>query len=183
MLSARKAMERGCPSSRENGAVLIVALVLLLVLTVLGVAGMQNTSMEERMAGNFRDRFTAFQAAEAALRRGEADIADITILQAMEASGDSVGYFEMGDTVDAKNPLVEPRSTNYLRDVTVGTISGVTAAPQYFIEKLPKVPLTDSSLVVGFQSAPGDVQYYRVSARGTGVSGKAEVVLQSTYHR
>ena len=49
--------------------------------------------------------------------------------------------------------------------------------------RLPKVPLPQSSLVIGFQSKPEDIQYYRVTGRGTGVSDRTEVVLQSTYHR
>jgi type IV pilus assembly protein PilX len=51
--------------------VLVVSLVFLLVLTLLGLAAMQNTSLEERMAGNLRAEKVAMQAAEAALRAGE----------------------------------------------------------------------------------------------------------------
>lgn len=171
----------GNRSIRARGAVLIVALVMLLVLTIIGVAGVQNTTMEERMAGNFRDRFTAFQAAEAALRRAEADIADATTFDAMTFNNASDGYtYTLDKTVGSADPL-DP--DNYGKAVSVGTISGVSAAPEYFIEKLPKVPLPQSSLVVGFQSKPRDVQYYRVSARATGTTGRTEVVLQSTYHR
>jgi len=57
---------------KESGAVLIVALIMLLLISIVGVSSMQSTSMEERMAGNLYDRHTAFQAAEAALRQGEA---------------------------------------------------------------------------------------------------------------
>jgi type IV pilus assembly protein PilX len=169
------------PARKTAGAVLIVALVLLLVLTVIGVAGIQNTVMEERMAGNYRDRFTAFQAAEAALRQGEQDIADIATLLEMEAGGDAEGYFEVDETVTGSREPFE--DDNYLRSVTVSTLNGVVSAPLYYIEKLPKVPLPNSSQVVGFQSTPNDVQYYRVTGRGVGVSEKAEVILQSTYHR
>src|SRR5690606_3767551 len=56
---------------RERGAVLIVALVLLLVMTILGVSSLSSTTLQERMAGNLRDSNLAFQAAEAALREGE----------------------------------------------------------------------------------------------------------------
>ena len=166
---------------RQRGAVLIVALVILLVLTILGVSSVQNTTMEERMAGNYRDRFTAFQAAEAALRRGEEDIADYAIFSAMDFEfNDTDGHYEVLKTVGSKDPL---DGANYALDVNIGTISGVTTAPEYFIERLPKVPLPKSSLVLGYQSKPKDVQYFRISGRGFGSSGKAEVVLQSTYHR
>lgn len=55
----------------QSGTVLIIALVFLLLMTLVGVAAMQGTTLQERMAGNHRDRNLAFQAAEAALREGE----------------------------------------------------------------------------------------------------------------
>lgn len=60
----------------QRGAALITSLILLVVLTVVGVSSLANTVLEERMAGNMRDRQIAFQAAEAALRGGEREIAN-----------------------------------------------------------------------------------------------------------
>ena len=59
---------------QQSGAALIVSLILLIVLTVLSIAAMQGTTMQERMAGNYRDTNQAFQAAEAALRAGESEL-------------------------------------------------------------------------------------------------------------
>ena len=53
--------------SRQSGAVLIVAMILLVVLTLLGVTAMNTTSLEERMASNTQEQVRAFQAAETAL--------------------------------------------------------------------------------------------------------------------
>jgi type IV pilus assembly protein PilX len=50
--------------SSQNGAALIVALLLLLVLTILAVAGMNSASLELTMAGNEQYRQNSFQAAE-----------------------------------------------------------------------------------------------------------------------
>lgn len=55
----------------QRGAVLIVSLIFLLVMTLVGVTAMQGTNMQERMSSNMQDRNVAFQAAEAALRLGE----------------------------------------------------------------------------------------------------------------
>ena len=55
-------------ANKQSGAVLVVSLIFLLVLTVIGVAAMQNTSLEEKMAGNVKDRNLAFQNAESARR-------------------------------------------------------------------------------------------------------------------
>ena len=59
---------------RERGAVLIVALVFLVILTMLGVTAMTGTTMELRMATNARDHAIALAAAEAALRDAEYDV-------------------------------------------------------------------------------------------------------------
>lgn len=55
----------------QSGVVLIIGLIVLTLMTMIGLAVMRDTSLQERMAGNLRDRDLAFQAAEAALRAGE----------------------------------------------------------------------------------------------------------------
>lgn len=59
-------------TSKQNGAALVISLLFLLVLTIIGVASVSTTSLQERMAGNTREQNLALQAAEAALRDGEA---------------------------------------------------------------------------------------------------------------
>ena len=49
---------------RQRGAALIVGLVLLMVLTVLGISGMNSATLELTMAGNTQFGQDAFQAAE-----------------------------------------------------------------------------------------------------------------------
>lgn len=50
--------------SRQSGAVLIIAMIILLMLTLLGVTAMNTSSLEEKMAGNAQEQVHAFQAAE-----------------------------------------------------------------------------------------------------------------------
>jgi type IV pilus assembly protein PilX len=81
---------------KQKGAVLLVCLVMLLVLTMIGVSSMSSSTLQERMAGGARDYNQAFQAAEASLRIGEAYVreqvaasADPTLLfQAVTACPD-----------------------------------------------------------------------------------------------
>lgn len=56
---------------QQRGSALIIALVFLLVMTLVGVAAMRDTTQQESMAGNVRERNLAFQAAEAGLRSAE----------------------------------------------------------------------------------------------------------------
>jgi type IV pilus assembly protein PilX len=55
--------------SRQRGAALIVGLLLLLVVTLLAIAGMNTASVEFIMAGNEQYRSRAFQAAEAGIEQ------------------------------------------------------------------------------------------------------------------
>lgn len=52
---------------RQEGAVLVISLVLLLVLTLIGVAGMNSSTMQERMAANAQNSNRAFQGAESSV--------------------------------------------------------------------------------------------------------------------
>ena len=55
--------------SRQQGAALIIGLVLLVVLTVLAVSGVNMATMELNMAGNTQSKELAFQAAETGIDR------------------------------------------------------------------------------------------------------------------
>lgn len=55
------------PAVRQTGTTLVIALILLLVLTVLGVSSINTVTVEERMAANTQEGVRSFQAAEAAL--------------------------------------------------------------------------------------------------------------------
>jgi type IV pilus assembly protein PilX len=169
----------------QRGAVLIVALVLLLVLTILGTASIQDTTMEERMAGNFRDHSAAMQAAETALRTGEMGLGSSTAFGAMTfSSAGNNGFYD----VELMSHSVDPESAGNWADLDKTTVlasadTNISANPNYYIEKLPEIQLPGSDLVVGFQDTPPPVQYYRVTGKGYGISPNSEVILQSTYFR
>ena len=94
-MSRSENMLRTCAvPSQQKGAVLIVALLFLVILTILGITAMSGTTMEERMSGNSRDINVALQAAEAALRDARRDINRLPISGAGRAShmfGDAAG--------------------------------------------------------------------------------------------
>ena len=53
--------------SGQRGAVLIVGLIFLVIMSIMGLTAMQNVTLQERMTGNTLDRFRAVQEAEIAL--------------------------------------------------------------------------------------------------------------------
>ncbi len=166
--------------AKQRGAVLIVALVLLLVLTILGTAGIQNTLITERMSGNYRDVAIAFESAEAGLRSGEILIADASTFGALAFDG-SDGSWDITDDQQGVNPL--EASTTFPINTDPSEIPENSGGASYYLERLPETKDPDSSLVVGFQDQPQPEHYYRVTSRGTGLTPAADVVLQSTYFR
>lgn len=160
--------------AHQKGSALIIGLVFLLILTIVSLSSMRGTTLQERMAGNLRDRNLAFQAAESALRDGE------TFLQQA-----SLPVFE-----DANGLLyMRPRAgrVDYWNDYFNGEnyriadpVPGVPNPPVYVIEEMPAIPGTGDS--VAFGPLP-DVGVYRITARATGGTPDAVVILQTTYRR
>jgi hypothetical protein len=61
---------------RNQGAILFVALIMLLLLTLLGLTAMQVTMLQERMSGNFRAQQVAFERAEGKMAEGRDQVSD-----------------------------------------------------------------------------------------------------------
>jgi len=60
------------PAGPQRGAVLFMALIFLLIMTLLGVFGMNTSRLENLMAGNNQFQATALSNAELTVRAGEA---------------------------------------------------------------------------------------------------------------
>lgn len=71
-------------AGRQQGAALVIGLILLVILTLLAVTGMSTASSELIMAGNEQFRQNAFQAAEAGIERA------ISLLPTIPQSGTAV---------------------------------------------------------------------------------------------
>jgi hypothetical protein len=63
-----------CPTYRQQGAVLVIGMILLLVLTVIGVTMMTSTTQDEKLSGNTKRGSDAFMAAEAGLSAIKKDL-------------------------------------------------------------------------------------------------------------
>jgi len=160
----------------QTGAALIVGLIVLTTLTLLGLSGMRTAQVEERMAGNFRDRSLAFQGAEAALRDAEA------YLKAAD-----LPPFD-GSVPELIGQLAGPGSAAYWSKYDwannsrqAGTTqAGLDEPPRYVIEALAAPLAADESRKFGPLPEP---DLFRVTSRSTGGSGTALVILQSTVQR
>ena len=55
----------------QKGVSFVVVMIVLVVMTLLGLAAIRSTLLRERMSANMYDRSLAFQSAESALREAE----------------------------------------------------------------------------------------------------------------
>ncbi|CAD7856895.1 MAG: Type IV fimbrial biogenesis protein PilX [Olavius algarvensis Gamma 1 endosymbiont] len=164
----------GGPPTSQTGAALVVGLIVLTALTLLSLSGMRNTRLQERMAGNLRDRSLAFQGAEAALRDAEAYLRQADLprfdgsvpgLIDRRAGPGSTAYWSGYDWVHASRPAG-------------AALPGLAGQPRYVIERLSADPAAGEGQASDPPRTPG---FFRVTARATGSSGTAVVILQSTF--
>lgn len=95
---------------RQRGAALFMALIFLLILTILGVFGMNISRLENMMAGNTQFQTTALNNAEYVLVRGEEDIQAIAASSGNPFNPDSTGdqYYPIGTTTASSTPPSKP---------------------------------------------------------------------------
>jgi len=175
--------------NRQNGAVLIIALVILIVLTILGVSSMQVATMEEIMAGNMKDCNQGFQAAEASIRdatewistRTTRPVADLTASNNIYSKDaytwdrNAIRYGALDSTAVAITPVVgtcspgtKPPSTSPLADLF--------ALPCSVIEEHSFIPddLDPDTAARGVGR-----YYYRITTQGFGGTDKSHPVLEA----
>ncbi len=176
-LSSNNLILRNILLQQQSGVVLIISLIMLLLLTLIGVTAIQTTSLEEKMAGNLRNRNLAFQAAESALRDAEQFIQGTnTAFNPLKYSG---GPFQGADCVSGLCPTTTPATwATSGFDWTAkgrlysGTIPGIVKQPCYVIELIGKKDSTDSSRVYAI---------FRITAFAWGGDLNAVVQLQTIY--
>lgn len=164
------------PRQRQRGAVLVVGLIFLALLTLIGVTAFSVATQEERMAGNARDRLRAFEAAEAALRHCESLLNE----QVPPDFGNDPGMFiTPADSVTEKWESVDwAKESLKLPD---DTVPGVVEQPRCIIERLAQTRSNNPSLRA---ELPQPLAYaYKVTARGVGATPNTVVRLQTTYIR
>lgn len=156
---------------RQRGASLLVALAFLVIMAMLGVTVANVTVLQERMAGNTRDRELALQAAEAALRDAEERLADSTFrtgvayVDATLGNDDAFWMTCFGDPGSTRPPPCNNKWTPTKALPESGNGS-VAKPPEYVVERKPDI---------------GTTQIYRVTAKGFGGTDDAIVILQAEF--
>ena len=174
----------------QRGVALIVSLILLVIVTVIGLAAIRSTTLQEKMASNLQDRQIALQNSEAALRVAQG---------LLQANGATVWRdCTVATTQCDNNPSSQADTANAWQTVPTGTAAnqytaGTNAAgqPQYVIEDMGF--WNDRRTALGPQQTANSAQYgaapvtptahfYRITARSADPAtapDRATVTLQT----
>lgn len=166
----------------QKGIVLIVGLVMVLLISIVAMAAIRGTGLQETMAGNMRDRNLAFQAAEVGLREGEA-ILNLPVLPPFD--GSAKGYYQ---DIDGSSATGYWDSVNWeANSVEVGLdMEQVAANPRFVIEEVSyTVTAGSDGGAIDFESTlkAEDATLYRITSLGYGGTTNSTVILQSSFKR
>ncbi len=195
----------GHPSRRaQRGAVMVIALIFLLLLTILAVSASGNSLLQVRMSGSLRNAQQAQMSAETALRGAEWKL--------WSSSGSAGAHLHCDTHVpsdcyrfDAANPIgdvvkfrtqaswVSDGATTYQGqggavDYTSTANGRLAKNPLYIIEDMgPESPpgisggLHESGATGGESGSNTTRHIYRITARASGGNANTLRILESTF--
>ncbi len=179
---------------KQQGAALVVGLIMLALMTIIGLTAVQSSVVENRIATNMYDKQISFEAAEAALRDAEAWLNEHTEHPEPKLDGSS-NVWPKGELTKKKDAGGVVIANQYIsaKDISWETTGLVAAAiegsatpARYVIEEFTFVPDDWSTETI---AAGKGLFYYRITAKGYGASvgenGKAiaSTVLQTMYRK
>lgn len=88
------------PLHRQRGAVLVVALVMLLIITLLGIGSMREVVLESRITGNLIEQKKLHYTAESAQREAERRIANASSIEDCSVNNATPCYIGNADDYD-----------------------------------------------------------------------------------
>ncbi len=175
------------PVRRQRGVVLVTALIVLLIMTILGLASINTTTLQSKMTGNLRETNAAFQAAEAGLQAGliyvENNFAPpmAVSVSSVVKRGCTVGGETSSTDCDNLDNVIDDWSggSTPTAGMTYGT-SGLGSANLGEVAFQPRILIDERQVRTDMEVGATTYYYYTVSAVGTGPAGTARSILQTT---
>jgi type IV pilus assembly protein PilX len=193
------------PSARARGFVLVIALVFLTLLTLLGISALSNTSLQEKMAHNIKEKVLSQQVADGALLLAERwlvslppDQAAIQFTNRLDGpapdgtDGLHTAHVETAPGPTQNKTVWAAFDWSSSSDVRVypnvpfasgGTFSAslpldtnvIAYSPRYIIERMQEIRCDG-----GISIEKPDCDVYRITSRATGAGGTGATISQVT---
>lgn len=181
----------------QRGALLVVTLIILLIVSMLGMASMDSSGLEMRMTSNSRDQQQAFEAAEYTLSRVQHDLVDkFSKLEISSATGCGStcfdpscgsGYCFQGQAPqEPANCMLDAPSEAVYRDPTIWevgsglhqtlVIPGIDISSRYIIEYRCFTALDPS---LAFHHETNYTRMFRITAYAIGPAGRGRAMLRA----
>lgn len=170
-------------TSRQDGYILIAAMVMLLILTFLGISMYRSFTSQENMAANSKEKARAFQVAQSTLQYGEyllkttqaslvqgGTCATTTALSVATICQNAVNIVPATSSL----PMTLGNGMSYKTMNQALPVSNKGGAGTYF--DYPQVYIQYLGI-----SPDGSGQLYQVTALAYGGNSNAVAVVQSTY--
>src|SRR5215468_12719180 len=168
-------MRRALLSRNEEGIVLVLCLITLVLLTLIGVSATTTSQLEAEISGNDKTYKEAFYAAEVSLTAGETVVN--SLLSRVELNeGTMPGRYVKG-TQPAWDQLAWDNAHTAVVDPVPSGLSKMSDPPRYTIEERK---FTTNDVLTGHDPSTG-TYLFTVKGQGTGTSKAAHVVLESIY--
>jgi len=106
---------------KETGAVLVISLLIMLMLTVLGIAAIRTVTTDINIAANDRSAKQAFTLAEAGVERALAEINNNTIDPPDDVDGSSVTLSDSSHSTGSYNVSITRIAADMLQITSTGT--------------------------------------------------------------
>lgn len=164
---------------KQQGAALMMSLIFLLVLTIIGVASLNDTIMQGKMAGAMQDGNIALQGTETAIRDAEELIDDLVT---MGDFGVAAGLYLAGTNIDPFSDALWTADNS----IAAPLVAGLKEAPRYVIKQAGQISVDDSATSLNIntyshESGSGVIFGFRIIARSTGASGNSQRIVESFY--
>ena len=160
------------PNKHDRGFSLIVTLLLLVALSLIGVASLRNVSLQEKMAGNFYFRTTALQDAHGALRQARGEV------EGWVASG-SAPALSQTSTAGVWSTLIKSAATaKYWADDSNWASAGSSIASAGMNASWAREGETAKHFICADSEVGCRVNYIRMTARTKDNGSGAAVVIQ-----
>lgn len=190
--------QRSSVRQKQGGVALVVALILLVVITLVGLAAVRGTIMQQKMSSNFRDRQIAFQVGEAGLRQAQIVVQALATPISVAALPATVrNCSPASGNICLANPLSSlPAASPFIQTVTSTAFNAGSLAagqPKFVIEymgnfKAPPPTVQQLSGCSGYAPCglTNNADYYRItvsSGPSTATTDRATVTMQSMFRR
>ncbi len=166
------------PQGKQRGMVLVTALLLLIVVTLLAVGMYRSVGLDERIAGNVREKQRALSAAETAEQ-----YAEYWLVNGNSTTGASCTALidaSVGGQV-CSNPLANPSQVPWTAGVTY--VPTVTSSMNVTTTVGPGTYYAKPTFYIAYLGASpnGLGNVYQIDAVGYGGNADTAAVVESTY--